>query len=61
MEEYIDFLKTKQTSIEESGFEVNENKMNDVLFPFQKYCVQRALKAGRFAMFEDCGLGKTIQ
>lgn len=61
MKEYIEFLKTKQTAVQESGFEVNEDEMNGVLFPFQKYCVKRALKAGRFAMFEDCGLGKTIQ
>lgn len=61
MNDYIEFLKTKQTAIQESGFEVNESEMNGVLFPFQKYCVRRALKAGRFAMFEDCGLGKTIQ
>lgn len=57
----MDFLKTKQTVIQESGFEVRENEMNGVLFPFQKYCVKRALKAGRFALFEDCGLGKTLQ
>lgn len=61
MKEYNDFLKTKQTAIEASGFEISENEINSLLFPFQKYCVRRALKAGRFAMFEDCGLGKTIQ
>nr|DAP91917.1 MAG TPA: Helicase of the snf2 rad54 family [Caudoviricetes sp.] len=61
MNNYMDFLKTKQTVIQESGFEVRENEMNGVLFPFQKYCVKRALKAGRFALFEDCGLGKTLQ
>lgn len=59
--EYIEFLKNKQTSIQDSGFEINENELSNVLFPFQRYCVQRALQAGRFAMFEDCGLGKTIQ
>ncbi|MGJ1014966.1 DNA methyltransferase [Bacteroides salyersiae] len=61
MKEYIDFLKTKQIAVEASGFEVSENEINSMLFPFQKYCVRRALKVGRFAMFEDCGLGKTIQ
>lgn len=61
MKEYIEFLKTKQTAVKESGFKVNENEINIKLFPFQKYCVRRALKVGRFAMFEDCGLGKTIQ
>lgn len=61
MKEYMDFLKTKQTAVKESGFEVAENELNGKLFPFQKYCVKRALKSGRFAMFEDCGLGKTLQ
>lgn len=61
MKEYMEFLKMKQTNVIESGFELNDNELNNMLFPFQKYCVRRALKAGRFAMFEDCGLGKTIQ
>lgn len=61
MKDYIEFLKNKKKSVVESGFIVDENELNASLFPFQKYCVIRALKAGRFAMFEDCGLGKTIQ
>lgn len=61
MKEYMEFLKMKQTNVIESGFELNDNELNNMLFPFQKYCVRRALRAGRFAMFEDCGLGKTIQ
>jgi superfamily II DNA or RNA helicase len=35
--------------------------LNPELFDFQKYCVKRALAVGKFALFEDCGLGKTIQ
>lgn len=61
LKEYMNFLKTKQAAIQESGFEIEESEINAKLFPFQKYCVARALKAGRFAMFEDCGLGKTLQ
>ena len=59
--EYIEFLQKKQTAIESSGFHLMDSEMNEKLFPFQKYCVKRAVKAGRFAMFEDCGLGKTLQ
>ena len=59
--EYIEFLQKKQTAIESSGFDLMDSEMNEKLFPFQKYCVKRAVKAGRFAMFEDCGLGKTLQ
>lgn len=61
MDEYLNFLQTKKTSIVQSGFEVQDDELSARLFPFQKYCVRRALAAGRFALFEDCGLGKTIQ
>lgn len=61
MEDYLDFLETKKKSRIESGFDVNVEDMNPALFDFQRYCVNRALKVGRFALFEDCGLGKTLQ
>jgi DNA modification methylase len=56
--DYIDFLKTKQKRITESGFEVK--KLNNHLFDFQEFIVKRALKAGKYAIFADTGLGKTI-
>lgn len=59
--EYIDFLKTKQVKIQKTGFEVSEDDLNPALFDFQKYCVRNALAAGKYALFEDCGLGKTLQ
>ena len=59
--EYLDFLEQKKQQRVESGFSVSDEELNPMLFPFQKYCVKRALEAGKFAMFEDCGLGKTIQ
>ena len=61
IKEYLEFLETKKTQRIESGFEVNDEQLNPALFPFQKYCVRRALAVGKFALFEDCGLGKTIQ
>lgn len=51
----------KKTTIPESGFVVDESEMNPELFPFQKHCVKRALKCGKYALFENTGLGKTIQ
>ena len=59
--DYQKFLEQKKQTRIESGFEVNDDDLNPALFPFQKYCVKRALSAGKFALFEDCGLGKTIQ
>lgn len=59
--EYNEFLEQKKTQRIESGFKVEDADLNPALFPFQKYCVKRALTVGKFALFEDCGLGKTIQ
>jgi DNA modification methylase len=55
---YKDFLKTKQKHHITSGFDVKE--LNNNLFPFQEFIVKRALKAGKYAIFADCGLGKTL-
>lgn len=55
---YNEFLESKKVRVIESGFEVKD--LNSNLFPFQQYVVRRALKAGRFAIFADCGLGKTL-
>lgn len=57
---YEEFLKSKQKTFIESGFEVNENELNANLFDFQKHIVKIALKKGRFAIFADCGMGKTL-
>lgn len=61
IEKYNEFLETKKTQKIESGFKVDDVDLNPILFDFQKYCVKRALEVGKFALFEDCGLGKTIQ
>ena len=60
MKNYKDFLKEKVKSHIESGFEISEDELNSNLFDFQKYIVKIALKKGRFAIFADCGLGKTL-
>ena len=60
MNEYLNFLETKQKTHILSGFDVNENELNNNMFDFQKFIVKRALKAGKYAIFADCGLGKTL-
>ena len=57
---YLDFLKTKQKTHILSGFDVDEKQLNSNMFDFQKFIVKRALKAGKYAIFADCGLGKTL-
>ena len=58
---YEEFLQSKQITVAQSGFEKLHDDMNDMLFDWQKDIVFWALKKGRAALFEDCGLGKTIQ
>ena len=57
---YLDFLNQKQKKHINSGFQVDESDLNPLLFPFQRFIVKRALKAGKYAVFADCGLGKTF-
>jgi hypothetical protein len=55
---YQEFLQKKQKHHISSGFDA-EN-LNSNLFLFQDFIVKRALKAGKYAIFADCGLGKTL-
>jgi DNA modification methylase len=56
--EYKEFLDTKKKSFISSGFE--PKGLNKNLFDFQEHIVKIALRKGRFAIFADCGLGKTL-
>ena len=58
--DYLQFLQRKQKTHVNSGFEISEDALNGHLFDFQKFIVKRALKAGKYAIFADCGLGKTL-
>lgn len=58
--DYLHFLKTKQKTTITTGFDFNQKELNINLFDFQKFIVQKALKAGKYAIFADCGLGKTL-
>lgn len=57
--EYLELLERKKKRAIESGFDIDESQLNPMLFPFQKWGVKRALKAGKYAFFWNCGLGKT--
>lgn len=59
--DYHEFLKGKLKITHPSGIDIAEEFLNPVLFDFQKYCTRKALQYGRFALFEECGLGKTLQ
>jgi SNF2 family DNA or RNA helicase len=56
---YEDFLEKKSQLGGQHGFD--PLFMPDGLFPFQKHMVEWAVRKGRGALFEDCGLGKSFQ
>jgi superfamily II DNA or RNA helicase len=58
--QYEEFLEKKIFNHIESGFEIQCEDLNKNLFEFQKSIVKTALKKGRYAIFADTGLGKTI-
>lgn len=61
LEKYAEFLKTKERAIIESGFDHPRESLPAGLFEWQKDIVLWAVKKGRAALFEDCGMGKTAQ
>lgn len=59
--DYEAFIRRKQRRVESFGFDIDTDKLNSNLFDWQKRAVQWAVKRGRAALFEECGLGKTLQ
>lgn len=57
---YQEFLNTKQKKVVDSGFWIDESKLHPMLFDFQKFTNQKALYAGKYAIFGDTGTGKTL-
>ena len=58
---YSEFLAAKRPVAEDDGFEVGPSDISEVLYDFQRDVVRWALRRGRAAIFQDCGLGKTLQ
>lgn len=58
---YHEFLDQKRFVVPDSGFSVDVKSLNGNLFDWQKDVVKWALRKGKCALFEDCGLGKTLQ
>ncbi len=57
--DYHSFLNDKLSVSDSSGFDIETDDINPMLFDFQKELVRWAVKQGRAALFCDCGLGKT--
>ena len=60
MNEYEKFIESKKMNLLASGFDVEVSELNKNLFDFQQYVVKTAIKKGKYAIFADCGLGKTL-
>lgn len=56
---YDSFVDSKRIEVAASGFDVGD--LNPMLFPFQSDVVRWAIRRGKAALFQDCGLGKSIQ
>jgi hypothetical protein len=55
---YLEFIERKELKLRDCGLpEVPE--LNPLLFDFQSAIVGQSLRKGRYALFCDCGLGKT--
>ena len=59
VEEYTEFIKAKTYRNQSHGFE--PTAFTAPLFDWQQHVVKWACRQGRAALFEDCGLGKTIK
>ncbi len=59
-EEYERFLASKRIVSQPTGI-AEPPELHPSLFPFQRDIVRWALKRGRAALFEECGLGKSRQ
>lgn len=55
---YEAFLNKKSVGAKAAGFKPED--LHPDLFPFQRHIVEKALAAGRYGIFADCGLGKTF-
>lgn len=58
---YYEFLKSKIVKVEKSGIDIDADEVNPNLLPHQRDAVIWAVKGGRRALFENFGLGKTVQ
>lgn len=59
--DYREFLQRKKITNQISGFTIPENDIHPMLFDWQSEIVRWSLALGKSAMFEECGLGKTLQ
>ena len=60
MSSYEEFIASKRRKLQPMGFKP-KGELNANLFDWQATVVDWAVRRGRAALFEECGLGKTLQ
>jgi superfamily II DNA or RNA helicase len=60
MKNYKEFLENKRITTHASGFEADREKLNPMMFDYEKDITKWALKKGRAAVWSACGTGKTF-
>lgn len=58
---YDQFLASKLVAPAVVGIDVPPGELHPILKPFQRGEVSISLRRGRSAIFQDCGMGKTVQ
>lgn len=58
---YQAFLDRKRRVVADHGIDISAGDIHPSLFDFQNAITRWAVRKGRCALFEDCGLGKTRQ
>jgi SNF2 family DNA or RNA helicase len=56
--EYQDFIRNKKHSLSDQGF--SANWLPDTAFDFQRAIIEKTVQKGRYGVFADTGLGKTL-
>ncbi|CUH95900.1 hypothetical protein P22_1986 [Propionispora sp. 2/2-37] len=59
--DYAEFLNQKRIVVRSEGIDVPSDSINSGMFDYQRDITRWALKKGKAALFEGCGLGKTFQ
>jgi len=58
--DYQSFIQSKLKKSTKTGFQIKDSWRNKNLFDYQKEIVTRSCEHGRYALFMDTGLGKSI-
>lgn len=61
IEKYKAFLTSKVALVPSCGFSISPEVLNPKMFQWQREVTALGIRKGRFAFFEGCGLGKSVQ